>query len=128
MIGNGYRIWFWKDHWCGPAALTLTFRSLFDLVVNKSEIVEEVWDLFVGRGSWKPTFARTFNDWEVDMVANFLNVLQKERVSIELGIVSWRGKMGSRFSVWGNKAKKVREICFPLHFFDNLEGEKSYSF
>ena len=33
------------------------------------------------------------------MVANFLNVLQKERVSTELNFVSWRGETGSRFSV-----------------------------
>ena len=33
------------------------------------------------------------------MVANFLDVLQKERVSTELNFVSWRGETGSRFSV-----------------------------
>ena len=33
------------------------------------------------------------------MVANFLNVLQKERVSIEPDYVSWRGVTGSLFSV-----------------------------
>ena len=65
--------------------------------MNKSETVEEVWDLSDGRGSWKPTFTHAFNDWEVDMVANFLNVLQKERVSMDLDTVSWRGETGSRF-------------------------------
>ena len=88
MIGNGSRIRFWKDHWCGPATLNLTFPSLFDLTMNKSETVEEVWDLSVGRGNWKPTFSRASNDWVVDMVANFLNVLQKERVSTELDSIS----------------------------------------
>ena len=33
------------------------------------------------------------------MVANFLNVLQKERVFTDLDTVSWRGETGSRFSV-----------------------------
>ena len=41
-IENGYRIRFWKDHWCGLAALNPTFPFLFDLAVNKSETIEEV--------------------------------------------------------------------------------------
>ena len=87
-IINGTRIRFWKAYQCRSTALNLTFPSLFALVVNKSETVEEVWDLSNGRVSWKPTFACDFNNWEVDMVASFLNALQKERVSIELDSVS----------------------------------------
>ena len=35
----------------------------------------------------------------MDTAANFLNALQKEIVSTELDSVSWRGEIGSRFSV-----------------------------
>ena len=33
-----------------------------------------------------------FNDWEVDLVASFVNALQKEKVSAELDYVLWRGR------------------------------------
>lgn len=61
---------------------------LFDVAVNKFETVVEVWDQIVGNSSWKLNFFRALNDWEVDLVVNLLNVLQKESVAIELDKVS----------------------------------------
>ena len=43
-MGNGRKVRFWKDIWCGDEALCDSFPSLFDLVVSKKEWVVEVWD------------------------------------------------------------------------------------
>ena len=40
---------------------------------------------------WRLNFVRAFNNWEVDLIVNLLNVLQKERVSTVADSVSWRG-------------------------------------
>lgn len=74
---------------------------LFDVAVNKFETIVEVWDQIVGNDSWKLNIFRALNDWEVDLVVNLLNVLQKESVAIELDKVSWKGMTCARsFSVW----------------------------
>ena len=33
--GNGKRVRFWKDNWCGEEPLSLTFLSLFSIPTNK---------------------------------------------------------------------------------------------
>ena len=35
VVGNGKRIKFWKDIWCGDELLCVSFPSLFALVVSK---------------------------------------------------------------------------------------------
>ena len=49
-IGDGYKVRFWKDHWCGSTTLSISFPSLFSIVANKNETVVEVWDQSVGSG------------------------------------------------------------------------------
>lgn len=49
-VGNGRRIRFWLDSWCGDEALCNSFLSLFALVVSKEEWVVEVWDPSVEGG------------------------------------------------------------------------------
>ena len=43
-IGNGSRVRFWKDPWCGFAVLSVSFPSLYEIAVNKMATVAEVWD------------------------------------------------------------------------------------
>ena len=56
MVGNGRKVLFWKDRWCGD--------NLFVCYV----------------GGWSPCFSRSFNDWDVDYVGRFLACLQGQRV------------------------------------------------
>ena len=41
-VGNGAHTLFWSDHCVGSMPLCVKFRRLFDLVVNKSILVEEM--------------------------------------------------------------------------------------
>ena len=99
VVGNGTRMRFWLDRWCGTAPLRHSFPILFDLAVNKFETVADVWDQTVGNGNWKLNLYRDFNDWKVVLVVALLNSLQKERVSSELDKISWKGPIGCSFSV-----------------------------
>ncbi|RVX22609.1 putative ribonuclease H protein [Vitis vinifera] len=42
LLGNGRRVRFWKDRWCGDEALSISFPSLYALVTSKEAWVAEV--------------------------------------------------------------------------------------
>lgn len=41
-VGNGRRVRFWNDRWCGDEALSISFPSLYALVTSKEVWVAEV--------------------------------------------------------------------------------------
>ena len=79
-LGNGRRLRFWKDPWCGGTALCNAFPTLFNLAALKDASVAEVWDSTRGDGGWSPVFQRPFNDWEMEEVERFLLVLQNKKI------------------------------------------------
>ena len=42
VLGDGRRINFWKDVWCGGEALCARFPSLFNLALNKEARVADI--------------------------------------------------------------------------------------
>ena len=44
IIGDGTRVKFWKDLWCGNQSLKYAFPNLFNLAVNKDGWVVEAWE------------------------------------------------------------------------------------
>ena len=63
-VGNGRRVRFWKDKWCGDDPLCTSFPSLFAISLDKEAWVADVWS-HSGGGVWAPRFSRRINDWEV---------------------------------------------------------------
>ncbi|KAL6322576.1 hypothetical protein AAG906_009887 [Vitis piasezkii] len=43
-VGNGQRVRFWKDKWCGDGALCESLSSLFSMSMSKNAWVSEVWN------------------------------------------------------------------------------------
>ena len=76
-LGDGRRINFWKDVWCGEEALCSKYPSLFNLALNKEAKIADIWDRDSGGGNWAPTFLRPLNDWEIEEVARFFHSLQE---------------------------------------------------
>ena len=58
VAGNGRRVRFWKDNWCGVLPFCISFPSLFALAVSKDTWVNDVWSPADGGGSWSPLFSR----------------------------------------------------------------------
>ncbi|RVW29484.1 hypothetical protein CK203_093718 [Vitis vinifera] len=50
-VGNGRRVRFWRDRWCGDSPLCVLFPSLFVLAVDKEARVADIWDPLV-EGGW----------------------------------------------------------------------------
>ena len=49
---------------------------MFDLVAHKEALVGDVWESTGEGGGWFPCFTRSFNDWEMEEVKNFLHTIQ----------------------------------------------------
>ena len=64
-LGDGRRINFWKDVWCGEETLCVRYPVLFNLALNKEAMVANMWDSRGGAGCWSPTFLKPLNDWEI---------------------------------------------------------------
>ena len=78
-VGNGRRVRFWRDRWCGDSPLCEFFPSLFALPIEKEAWVAEAWDPLAegGWGGWNPCFSRALNDWEVEEVEIFWSVFTR---------------------------------------------------
>ena len=80
FMGNGRRVRFWKDKWCGDEPLRISFPSSFAITSSKEAWVKEVWNPSSDEGCWAPCFSRRLNDWEVEIVEHFLLGSQGRRV------------------------------------------------
>ena len=78
-LGDGRRINFWSDVWCGVEALCNRFPTLLNLATNKEAKVADIWDSKEGVGCWSPTFLRSLNDWELEEMTRFLQTLHDQK-------------------------------------------------
>ena len=74
-VGDGRRVKFWKDIWCGNIPLCEAFPSLFAFAVSQNAWVADCWDSMGDAGGWYPCFSRPFNDWEMEAVVSLLSFL-----------------------------------------------------
>ncbi|RVW23085.1 hypothetical protein CK203_099973 [Vitis vinifera] len=100
IVGNGRRVRFWRDRWCGDSPLCVSFPSLFALTVDKEAWVADIWEAEGGWGCWNSCFSRAFNDWEVEEAERFLERLHGKRVLEDVeDMVSWTETKSGKFSV-----------------------------
>ena len=90
---------FWKDTWCVEEALCLSFPSLFNLAAFKEARVENVWDSSREEGGWTPVFLRPLNDWELDEVTSFLQVLHRRKVQDQEDMLLLKDPKSDGFSM-----------------------------
>ena len=98
-VGNGRRVRFWKDRWCGDFPLYTSFPFLFSISLSMKAWVEDVSNHSKG-GVWVPRFSKWLNDWEVFNVELFFLRLQGKRVCSDVeDQVVWTKSKDGRFSV-----------------------------
>ena len=81
-VGDGRRVKFWKDIWCGNIPLCEAFPSLFAFAVSRDTWVADCWDSMGDARRWYPCFSRPFNDWEMEAVVSLLSFLQGKRLFV----------------------------------------------
>ncbi|KAJ9675675.1 hypothetical protein PVL29_024544 [Vitis rotundifolia] len=100
-VGNGRRVRFWRDSWCGDSPLCESFPSFFALSVEQEAWVAEVWNPLAegGRGGWNPCFSRALKDWEVEEAEIFLERLHGRKVFEDVeDMVVWNESKSGKFS------------------------------
>jgi hypothetical protein len=67
-VGNGNKVQFWYDKWCGDYALKDSFLLLFECSRDREAFIDSVYTRSseVETREWHLRFVRNFNDWEVD--------------------------------------------------------------
>jgi len=82
-IGNGSKVLFWHDVWCGEISLKNLFPDLFLIARRKDAWVEENMQRHNGTILWNIVFSRLVHDWEVEAVSRFFGMLYTLKVSSE---------------------------------------------
>ena len=84
VVGQRTCVSFWKDKWCGDTSLMALFPTLFTCSSNREATITNVLTSPDSRRvqEWNVTFVRDFNDWEVDVVAEFFQFLHSHKVPI----------------------------------------------
>ncbi|RVW16952.1 LINE-1 reverse transcriptase-like [Vitis vinifera] len=96
---KGTKIRFWKDPWCGEVELAHRFPQLFNVAAQRSATVGELWDYNSDQGSWNLRFSRGFNDWELNMVDELLQIIRSQRITLEEDLALWKGGKKWKFEV-----------------------------
>ena len=76
-VGIGDRIHFWIDRWCGKHPLKDVFLDLYACASNRQATIDSIL-IRPASGSlsdWNVHFVLNFNDWEVEGVATFFELL-----------------------------------------------------
>ncbi|WMV54149.1 hypothetical protein MTR67_047534, partial [Solanum verrucosum] len=95
-IGDGGKTLFWEEVWAGQASLKASFPDLFSLSLEKVATVKEMRDA----QGWNLKFRRPLNDWEVNRMVEFLNILERyKELSNREDKLLWAPDTQGRFSV-----------------------------
>ena len=79
LVGNGWRVRFWRDRWCRDSPLCVSFPSLFALTDDKEAWVADIWDSLV-EGEWGL-------GWGVSQEPSMIGRWRRQKAS-------WSGCMG----------------------------------
>ncbi|XP_059657206.1 uncharacterized protein LOC132303802 [Cornus florida] len=99
-LRDGRCIRFWEDLWCGEQPLSCAFPSLFSIAVDKHAYVVDCYRLDSSEIIWDVLFRRSFQDWEMDEVCAFLDLLyRQEGVGGGNDVLLWAPSSHGRFEV-----------------------------
>lgn len=73
VLGDGSRLRFWNDLWCGTIALKTSFMSVFRLACEKEGFVTYLLERSRDQTHWNIIFSRATQDWEVENFEEFFS-------------------------------------------------------
>jgi hypothetical protein len=79
-VGDGSKVRFWHDLWCGEQSLKISYSDLFSIARCKDAWVADHMQFRNGNLQWNIFFTRPVHDWEVDLVSSFFELLYSLRV------------------------------------------------
>jgi len=79
VVGDGSKISFWHDLWCGDTTLKVAFPALFDIARLKDAVVTDNLERLGDSFQWNVSFIREAHDWEADVFASFFQLLHSKQ-------------------------------------------------
>jgi hypothetical protein len=79
-VGDGSKVLFWHDVWCGEQPLKNIFPKLFTIACMKDVWVAETMQVHNGCTHWHVLFTWPVEDWEVELVSRFFELLYSQKV------------------------------------------------
>ena len=79
MLGDGGRIRFREDKWCGGISRCDQFPKLYAMTASKGAKVGEVLDTTRGEGGWNLRFIRPFNNWEMEEIQRLISLISNKK-------------------------------------------------
>jgi exonuclease III len=99
-VGDGAHIKFWQHQWCGETTLKSRFPELYQLVSNPEASVQELASFIGSSFHWNVSFTRSIQDWELESVAEFLDVIYTTVPTPGvLDTIHWKYSSQKEFSV-----------------------------
>ncbi|GKV11786.1 hypothetical protein SLEP1_g23006 [Rubroshorea leprosula] len=80
-VGEGKRVSFWWDEWCGESYLANKFPRLYILCTGKDEECFQMGRALNGTWRWNLTWRRTLHQWEDETAKELQNMIEKVRIS-----------------------------------------------
>jgi hypothetical protein len=80
-VGLGSKILFWHDTWCGNQPLKHAYPSLYRIARYKEAWVKDNFGWRNGVVEWNVIFIRSIQDWEMDMISTFFEMLYSCKIS-----------------------------------------------
>ena len=74
-IGDGSRVKFWQDRWCGETSLAVSYPELFRFSQDQEVSVAEVMKFNNGILFWDVSFFRGVHARELVALANFMDTI-----------------------------------------------------
>jgi hypothetical protein len=97
--GDGSKISFWREAWCGNSPLSEVFPGLFSLASNKEATIADNFDVVSGSRQWNISFMRSLNDWEVEDLASLYSLLYSYNFGGGADKMWWVPKRKGKFEV-----------------------------
>jgi hypothetical protein len=79
-IGDGTKVLFWHDVWCGEHPLKLVYPALFNIACNKDAWVKEYMERLNDILHWNVQFIWLGHDWELEVVSHFFALLYSQKI------------------------------------------------
>ena len=73
--GEGSKVRFWDDVWCGDSPLKVAFPGLFNIASFKEASIADNVERSNGATQWNIQFTQLIHDWEVEVLASFYRCL-----------------------------------------------------
>jgi hypothetical protein len=101
-VGKGDTVRFWHDRRCGDRPLKEMFPLLFECSRDRDAYIDALYTRISGGEDcdWHIRFGRAFNDWEIEEVASFFQLLQvKSPTRVDVDKMRWDLKKNEAFDI-----------------------------